>query len=172
MGRKGYIVDPAEVDFDNVLADIEEIRKYNPQRFEMEQLTAIVYTDTEEMVCAGYKDVTDKEFWVAGHMPGMPLMPGIVMCEAAAQVCSYVTQRFDLLGAEMVGFGGLEDVRFRGPVRPGDRLLIACQRTKVRRGRMIVCRFQGTVGDAIVVDGCIKGVPLPVSALNATESES
>ena len=37
------------------------------------------------------------------------------MCEAAAQVCSYVSQRYDLLGAEMVGFGGMEDVRFRGP---------------------------------------------------------
>ena len=96
----------------------------------------------------------------------MPLMPGIVMCEAAAQVCSFVTQKYDLLGAEMVGFGGMENVRFRGPVRPGDRLLIACKGTKVRRGRMIVCDFQGTVGDTIVVSGGIKGVPLPVNSLD------
>ena len=165
MGRKEYIVDPAEVDFDNVIADIEEIRRFNPQRFEMEQLTAIVYLDREAVVCAGYKDIAEDEVWVRGHMPGMPLMPGVFMCEAAAQLCSYVTQKFDLLGAEMVGFGGMDEVRFRGPVVPGDRLLIACAKRRVRRGAMINCVFQGTVGDNIVVEGQIKGVPLPVSAL-------
>ncbi len=97
MARKEYIVDPALVDFDNVLADINEIRKYNPQRFEMEQLTAIVYVDIDRLICAGYRDITEHEVWVRGHMPGMPLMPGVFMCEAAAQVCSYVTQRYDLL---------------------------------------------------------------------------
>ncbi len=165
MGRKDYIVDPADVDFANPIADIEEIRKYNPQRFEMEQLTAIVYLDDERHICAGYKDITDKEVWVRGHMPNMPLMPGVFMCEAAAQMCSYVTQKLDLLGAQMVGFGGMEDVRFRGPVVPGDRLLIACEKLRVRRHRMIICRFQGTVGDNIVVDGKIKGIPLPVDQL-------
>ena len=59
-------------------------------------------------------------------MPGMPLMPGVVMCEAAAQMCSYHSQRHNLLGAEMVGFGGMDDVRFRGTVVPGDRLVVAC----------------------------------------------
>jgi 3-hydroxyacyl-[acyl-carrier-protein] dehydratase len=165
VGRKDYIVDPADVDFDHPLADIEEIRKFNPQRFEMEQLTAIVYLDAERTICAGYKQVTDQEIWVRGHMPGMPLMPGVFMCEAAAQVCSYVTQKLDLLGAQMVGFGGMEAVRFRGPVVPGDRLLVACEQLKVRRNRMIVCRFQGTVGDNIVVDGKIKGIPLPVDQI-------
>ncbi|MEM7314250.1 MAG: 3-hydroxyacyl-ACP dehydratase FabZ family protein [Planctomycetota bacterium] len=170
MGRKEFIVDPADVDFDNPIADIEEIRKYNPQRFEMEQLTGIVYVDADNMVCAGFKDITENEVWVRGHMPGMPLMPGIFMCEAAAQVCSYVTQKYDLLGAEMVGFGGMENVRFRGPVRPGDRLMIACRGTKCRRGRMIVCEFQGTVGETIVVEGGIKGIPLPISALTPPKS--
>lgn len=165
MGRKEYIVDPAEVDFGTLVADIDEIRKYNPQRFEMEQLTGIVYIDTANYVCAGYKDITEKEIWVRGHMPGMPLMPGVFMCEAAAQVCSFVTQKYDLLGAQMVGFGGMQDVRFRGPVVPGDRLMIACALIKVRRGRIIICQFQGTVGDNIVVDGQIKGVPLPVDSL-------
>ena len=73
-------------------------------------------------------------------------MPGVIMCEAAAQLASYYTQKFDLLGSEMVGFGGLEEVRFRDPVIPGDRLYVMTQLTKVRRGRMIVCRFQGFVG--------------------------
>ena len=48
---------------------------------------------------------------------------------------------------------------------PGDRLVIAVERIRVRPKAMIVCRFQGIVRDSIVVDGTIKGVPLPVDAL-------
>src|SRR6201986_2654587 len=87
----------------------------------MEQLTAIVHDDIKTGICVGYKDVTDHEFWVRGHMPGMPLMPGVVMCEAAAQLCSYHSQRHNLLGAEMVGFGGMDGGRVRGPTAHGDR---------------------------------------------------
>lgn len=167
MAGKPLIVDLANIDFNNVIADIDEIRKFNPQRFEMEQLTAIVYEDMERKTCAGYKDITDQEFWVRGHMPGMPLMPGVVMLEAAAQMCSYFVQRHNLLGSKIVGFGGLEEVRFRDPVRPGDRLILMCELTKIRFGRMIVCRFQGVVGTSVVVEGELKGIPLPVDALSA-----
>ncbi len=167
MAGRDYIVDPAQLDFDRVIADLDDIRKYNPQRFEMEQLTAVIYEDLERKICVGYHDVKADEFWVRGHMPGAPLLPGILMCEAAAQLCSYFAVRYDLLGAAVVGFGGLEEVRFREPVFPGDRLIIACQEIKSRRGRMINCRFQGIVGEAIVVDGMIKGVPLELSEVSA-----
>ena len=162
MKGKVPILDSSEYDLNHVVADIEEIRRFIPQRHEMEQLTAIVYDDVETNIVVGYKDIRDDEFWVRGHMPGMPLMPGVIMCEAAAQLSSFHTQRHNLLGAEMVGFGGLEDVRFRGTVVPGDRLVIAVQLLKVRRGRMIVARFQGLVDDQIVVEGKIKGIPIPV----------
>jgi 3-hydroxyacyl-[acyl-carrier-protein] dehydratase len=167
---KQLLYDLTTIDFDSPTADIEEIRLYNPQRFEMEQLTAIVFEDVENYVCIGYKDITEDEFWVRGHMPGMPLMPGVVMLEGAAQMCSYFVQKFELLGAAMVGFGGLEDVRFRDPVLPGDRLVFISKLTKVRKGRMIVCRFQGVVRNNVVVEGGIKGIPIPVEALTAKQT--
>ena len=165
MAGKDLILDPAEYDLERVVADIEQIRKHNPQRFEMEQLTAVVLDDVERGVCVGYKDTSDADFWVRGHMPGMPLMPGVVMCEAAAQLCSYHVQKHDLLGAAMVGFGGLDDVRFRVTVVPGDRLVIACERTQLRPGQMIRCRFQCFVRDLMVCEGKIRGIPIPVEAL-------
>jgi 3-hydroxyacyl-[acyl-carrier-protein] dehydratase len=113
----------------------------------------------------GYKDVTRDEFWVRGHFPAVPLMPGVLMCEAAAQLSSYYTQKHNLLEAQVIGFGGMEDVRFREPVVPGDRLVIAVERVRVRPKAMIICRFQGLVRESIVVDGVIKGVPLPMDAL-------
>ena len=172
MAPRDYIIDPSEYDLSHVIADIHEIRRWNMQRFEMEQLTAIVYEDQSRGLCVGYKDITRDEFWVRGHFPVMPLMPGVMMCEAAAQLSSYYTQRYNLLDAKLIGFGGLEDVRFREPVVPGDRLVIAVERVRVRPRAMIVCRFQGLVRDNIVVDGIIKGVPLPVDYLLKAAGES
>ena len=162
MAGKDLILEPSEYDLNQIVADIAEIRKYNPQRYEMEQLDAIVYVNPERKIVVGYKDVSRHEFWVRGHMPFAPLMPGVMMCEAAAQLASYFTQKLDLLGAKMVGFGGMEDIRFRDAVVPGDRLVLVCQLLKVRRGAMIVARFQGFVRDSMVVQGEIKGVPLPL----------
>ena len=167
MAGRDLIIDPSEIDLSRQVAGIDEIRKYNPQRFEMEQLTAIVLEDTERNICVGYKDISRDEFWIRGHMPGMPLMPGVIMCEAAAQLSSYYVQKYDLLKASMVGFGGMEDVRFRDPVVPGDRLVIACALIKARPRRMLLCRFQGFVRNELVVEGIIKGIPLPVEAVTA-----
>jgi 3-hydroxyacyl-[acyl-carrier-protein] dehydratase len=163
VARKPLILDFSEFDENKVIADIEEIRRVNPQRFEMEQLTAICYEDFERNICAGYKDITDQEFWVRGHMPGMPLMPGVIMCEAAAQLASYVTGKRNLMGG-MIGFGGLEEVRFRDVVRPGDRLLIVVRLLKVRRS-LLTCEFQCLKRRNLVCEGIIMGTPLPVELL-------
>ena len=165
MPAKNFIVDLNTIDFDRVVADIEEIRKYNPQRFEMEQLSAIVYEDPVNIACVGYKDVGHDEFWVRGHMPGMPLMPGVVMLEAVAQACCYCAHKFKLLGDATVGFGGLAEVRFREPVLPGERLVVMCRLLKLRKPHLLVCEFQGVVGQRIVVEGQLKGIPIPVDAL-------
>jgi 3-hydroxyacyl-[acyl-carrier-protein] dehydratase len=164
---RDFIIPPSDYDLDSVLADVDEICRWNMQRFEMQQLTAIVYEDVPRGICVGYKDVGHDEFWVRGHFPSAPLMPGVLMCEAAAQLSSYFASKYNLLEAEVIGFGGLEDVRFREPVVPGDRLVIAVERIRVRPKAMIVCRFQGLVRQSIVVDGVIKGVPLPVESLSA-----
>ena len=158
---KDLILDPAEYDCGRVIADLDEIRKYNRQRFEMERLTAIVYADPERKICAGYHDETEQEFWVRGHMPGKPLLPGVLMLETAAQLCSYFAVKYDLLGTKLVGFGGLDEVKFRDPVHPGQRLVMVCELLKLRRGAMVVCHFQGLVGERLVCEGQLKGVPLP-----------
>ena len=138
MIGKNLILDFSEYDLNNVVSDIEVIRKYNPQRYEFEQLTAVVHEDAEQKACVGYKDITENEFWVRGHMPGMPVMPGVLMCEAAAQLCSYFSTRYDLIGEDLVlGFGGLDKVKFRDPVRVGDRLVLVAKLIKVRRGAQI-----------------------------------
>ena len=169
MPKKPLIVDPSEYDLNRVIADIEEIRRYNHQRFEMEQLTAIVMDDPERAICVGYKDLTMDEFWVRGHMPGMPIMPGVIMCEAAAQMASYYTQSHNLMKGDLVGFGGLKDVRFRGVVHPGERFVIAAKLLKIR-SVMITCQFQCFVQDNLVCEGILKGIPLPEDMIKSRQA--
>ena len=153
------LIDPTTVDTSRILADQDAIRRGNPQRFEMEQLTAIVDLNLDLKRIVGYKDVRDDEFWVRGHMPDYPLMPGVLMCEAAAQLCSYFCHVICLVEDGFIGFGGMEDVRFRGQVRPGDRLLMVAQAQRVHR-RQTIFETQGFVESNMVYHGKIIGVPL------------
>ena len=66
----------------------------------------------------------------------------------------------------MIGFGGLDKVRFRDTVVPGDRYVVIAQRLQVRPGAMIRCRFQGFVCERRVCEGEIRGIPIPVDALS------
>ena len=172
MAVKEQILDFSEIDLNRVLVDEKELERFIPQRYEMQQLTAIVYEDPQRHICAGYKDVRDDEFWVRGHMPGMPLMPGVLMCEAAAQMCSYYTRRYGLEGSSILGFGGMDEIRFRGVVRPGSRMVVIAKLLKIRPGAMIVCRFQSFVEQSLVCEGVIKGIPLPNMAFQPVASRT
>lgn len=152
--------DLADVDFDKPLYDLQDIRRINPQRHEMEQLTAVVWVDRENHGAVGYKDVTDKEFWATGHMPGFPIMPGVILCECAAQLAGFYARKYELLGGDYLGFGGMDDVRFRAPVLPGSRLILMARMTKIRPGRRAEFSFQGFVGEKMVFSGTMIGVPI------------
>ena len=106
----------------------------------------------QDYACVGYKDITDHEFWVRGHMPGLPLMPGVVMLESIAQLCSFVTQRYDLLGlrdgrlrrpgrravsrSRAAGRPADRDVQARkGPPRANDHLQVSGRRQRPHRRR-------------------------------------
>ena len=103
MAKKPALVDWDSLDLTHILADKEEIRKQNPHRYEMEMLTAIVYEDYENQLCIGYQDVSPDSFWVRGHMPGYPIMPGVLICESAAQLASFYAHKLDYLDQGIMG---------------------------------------------------------------------
>lgn len=155
---KEPLVDFSKFDFDNPVADRDEILKINPHRFEMMLLDGILFSD--ENYAVGYRDVGSDEFWVRGHFPNRPLMPGVLICECAAQLSAYFATVSKMVDSGVVGLGGLEEVKFRGPVEPGDRLIVMLKKGKVRRNRMFTADFQGWVKDQLVVSGIVKGVAL------------
>jgi 3-hydroxyacyl-[acyl-carrier-protein] dehydratase len=153
------LLDPGHLDLSRVIADRAAIRQVNPQRYEMEQIDAIVYLDPVNHVIAGYKDVRADEFWVRGHMPEAPLLPGVLLCEAAAQLCSYYVVTQVGLAGDFLGFAGMDNVRFRGPVRIGDRLLLVAKGLRLR-SKQTRCNVQGFVGGSLVYQADIIGMPL------------
>lgn len=155
------LFDVSQFNYDKPLFGINDIRKVNPQRHEMEQLTGIVHVDRELDGLVGFKDVTDNEFWIQGHMPGFPLMPGVILCECAAQLAGFYARKYDILEAgDFLGFGGMSDVRFRRPVFPRQRLVIAARVTKIRLKRRAEFEFQGFVDEKMVYSGTMIGVPI------------
>ena len=158
---------PAETLFDLALVDptktaasIEKIREANPQRFEFEQLSRIAYVNDALGQVAGVLDVPAEPFWARGHIPGRPLMPGVLMIEAAAQLCSYFVRRvYDAkeYGERFFGFGGIDDVKFRGTVFPGQQLIILGQKLEIRP-RRAVFRTQGYVEGKMCFEATITGM--------------
>lgn len=159
LSRK-YLVDPSLYDVNKPIAGIEDIHKYIPQRYEMEQLTAILYENPETNCAVGYKDITENEFWIRGHMPEFALMPGVVMCEVAGQLSSYyAVKNFDMGGT--LGFAGFDSIRFRGMVVPGDRLIVQAKMLHARK-KLITAEFMCLLDTTIVCQGIIKGGVLNV----------
>ena len=144
---------------ERVLFGPEEIRATNLQRFEMEQLDAITVFDKETHGIVGYRDVREDAFWVRGHIPGRPLMPGVMMLEAMAQLTSFYCGRYYEDDDRFIGFGGLDNVKFRRAVLPGERLVMVARGVKIRPRRAIF-DAQGFVNGSLCVEAQITGLRL------------
>jgi 3-hydroxyacyl-[acyl-carrier-protein] dehydratase len=150
------LIDLTTIDLSNVEFDRQVIAEVNPQSFEMSQLDGIIWHDLPNMLCLGYKDVTDSEFWIRGHLPGRPIMPGVIMVESAAQLCSFFMKR--IYGLEgFIGFSGIDNTKFRDTVLPGSRLHLLGHIDKVR-SRQFSASVQGVVDEKIVFDTIISGM--------------
>lgn len=150
------LVDLSQIDVNRVQCGIDEVRKTNLQRFEMEQISGVLRLDVENRVVVAYRDVKPDEWWCRGHVPGRPLMPGVLMLEAAAQTSSLLITRA-LRTDRFLGFAGLDNVRFRGSVVPPAKLLIAAVGKKIDMRRSEV-DFQGFLDGKIIFEGTLIGM--------------
>jgi 3-hydroxyacyl-[acyl-carrier-protein] dehydratase len=121
-------------------------------------LQGVLHFDAEKNLGIGIHRTSAQDFWVRGHIPGRPLMPGVVMVELAAQLCAFVAAHaIPPAPGQFFGFAGIDSARFRGQVVPGDAVLVAAQITRLRR-TMATFLTQEWVRGELVYEGTIIGV--------------
>jgi len=154
------LFDLAKFDASATVADLESIRKANPQRHEMEQLSRVCFVDVPAGEVAGVLDVPAEPFWARGHIPGRPIMPGVIMLESAAQLCSwFVRQVYDPneFAHRFFGFGGIDAVKFRSTVLPGQTMLLLGRQVEIRPRRAVFAT-QGWVDGKMAFEAVITGM--------------
>ncbi|NLL82504.1 MAG: 3-hydroxyacyl-ACP dehydratase FabZ, partial [Tissierellia bacterium] len=100
----------------------------------------------------GYKNVTMNEYYFQGHFPGKPVMPGVIIIEAMAQVGSVILLSKDDFKGRIPYFAGINKFRFKKIVKPGDQLRIEVEITKLRAS-IGVGQGKAYVGDDIAAEG-------------------
>jgi 3-hydroxyacyl-[acyl-carrier-protein] dehydratase len=154
------LFDLAPIDLSRVMISAAEVGRLNPQSGPMRQLDHIVWHNDDFTAIVGLKQVRPglEEFWAAHHIPGRPMMPGVLMIEAAAQLSSIVYRK-KMGESRFLGFTRCDDVIFRGQVVPGDTLLLLGNEIQFRPRRMI-SRTQGVVRGQLVFEATITGMVL------------
>lgn len=135
--------------------DYSAITALLPHRYPFLLVDGIIGYEKEKSITA-QKNVTFNEPFFAGHFPGEPVMPGVLQVEALAQVsCLLVYLSYAEAAGKRPAFAGIEECRFRRPVRPGDILVLKAEVDKYRRG-FAVLRTRAEVNDEVAAEALIK----------------
>jgi beta-hydroxyacyl-ACP dehydratase FabZ len=119
------------------MVDINNILGILPHRYPFLLVDKILEMESRKRI-VGLKNVTVNEEFFSGHFPGNPIMPGVLIVEAMAQVAGVLVLSEPENKGKLVYFAGLDKVRFRKPVRPGDQLRIEVVPVKIRKKTGVV----------------------------------
>ncbi len=131
--------------------NINQIQEILPHRYPFLLVDKIVEVEPAKKAI-GIKNVTINEPFFQGHFPNYPVMPGVLIVEALAQVGGVAILMLDEYKGKIPFFTGIDRVRFRGQVRPGDVLQLEVELTRLR-GKMGKGNAVARVGDKVVADG-------------------
>jgi beta-hydroxyacyl-ACP dehydratase FabZ len=132
------------------ILDINEIRRILPHRYPMLLVDRILELEPERIV--GIKNVTGNEPFFAGHFPGFPVMPGVLIVEAMAQTAGVlVLNTIPDRDSKLVFLVSVDYARFRKPVVPGDQLRIEMAVIK-RKGTVAKMAGRATVDSVLVAE--------------------
>jgi len=132
------------------MIDITEIQKILPHRYPFLLVDKILELEPS-VKATGLKNVTINEPFFQGHFPGHPIMPGVLLIEAMAQVAGVLALKSTGVKDQVIYFMGIDKARFRRPVVPGDTLIINVTVAKIR-GPILSCKGIITVGDDVAAE--------------------
>ena len=130
----------------------EEIKEFLPHR---EPMLLVDDMDLEGDVCTAHYQVRGDEFFLQGHFPGNPIVPGVILCEIMGQSSAILV--LDELKGRLTLYSGLNDVRFRQPVHPGDTITVKAHIT-ARKGLIFFVDATAYVDDKVACKGKLSFV--------------
>jgi UDP-3-O-[3-hydroxymyristoyl] N-acetylglucosamine deacetylase/3-hydroxyacyl-[acyl-carrier-protein] dehydratase len=138
----------------DALLDIRQISKILPHRYPFLLVDKIIEIEGDTRI-KGIKNVSFNEQFFQGHFPGTPIMPGVLIVEAMAQVSGLLfAQRLEHTG-KLAVLLSMDAVKLRKPVVPGDQLILIAETVRLRK-RTAQCRCRAMVGDSIAAEAQIK----------------
>ena len=137
-----------------MVLEIEEIMKILPHRSPMLLVDRILEIDPFHSA-TGIKNVTMNEPFFVGHFPSCPIMPGVLVLEAMAQVGGVAMLYPDEHRGKIALFGGMDNIKFKKPIVPGDSLITKAEISKVR-GEFGVLHADGFVEEKLVAQADFK----------------
>ncbi len=132
----------------------EEIQEIIPHRYPFLMVDRIIELE-EGKRAVGIKNVSSNEPFFQGHFPGHPIMPGVLIMEALAQVGAVVILKIPGYADYLALFAGLDDVKFKRQVIPGDQLRLEVELIKMRK-TFGLAQGKAYVGEALVAEGTLK----------------
>lgn len=136
------------------MLDSQAIQKIIPHRYPFLLVDRILELE-EGKRGVGIKNVSSNEPFFQGHFPGYPVMPGVLIMEALAQVGAVILLKMPEYAGRIALFAGMEDVRFRRQVIPGDQLRLEIELLKLKRG-IGVAQGKAYVGEDLAAEGTLK----------------
>ena len=131
---------------------IEEILGLLPHRYPFALVDRVIEHIPGEKAVA-IKNITINEPQFQGHFPERPLMPGVLIVESMAQVGGLIVTQMPDLPSGLFVFAGINNVKFRRPVVPGDQLVITCQLLSIKRKRFGKVKGEAHVEGKLVCSG-------------------
>lgn len=152
------LIDLEKIDLSQVCMGRDEVYEVLPHRHEFALLDGVCHLDHANQQIVAFRDIRHDDWWFKGHVPGRPLLPGVLMLEMAAQAAALMSK---VVGGfePFIAFGGVDECKFREAVEAPSRLYVLASGKEVR-ARRIISHTQGVVDGRLIFEAKITGLAL------------
>lgn len=154
--ERQFLLDLEGIDLSATVADRDAMFQLIPHRHEMALLDRIVWAKEGGLSGIGAMKIRGDEFWVRGHFPNQPMLPGVIMVEAGAQLSCYL-YNLRQQAPQLAAFLRIENAAFRRSVTIGEELFLLCDVVKAS-DRRFISDIQGVVDNQVCFEARISGM--------------